>query len=74
MIGLQEMILQCVDDKLFVLPAWPEDWSVDFKLHAPGKTVVEGIFSDGEVKSINVSPETKNNDLILNINTMPDKH
>lgn len=59
MINLQEMILQCVEDTLFVLPAWPRNWNVDFKLHVPGKTFIEGIYMDGDLKSINIDPERK---------------
>src|SRR5690606_23580707 len=44
MIGLQEMLMQTVDDKIYVLPAWPTDWDVDFKLHAPDNTTVECVY------------------------------
>ena len=40
MIGLQDMAMQAVDGQVFVLPAWPKDWEVDFKLHAPGGRVI----------------------------------
>lgn len=65
MIGLQEMLLQTAQEKLFVLPAWPKDWNVDFKLHAPDNTVVKVIYQDGEVKVKKVKPATKQSDLIL---------
>jgi|GEM_PF-2627680 len=35
MIGLQEMLLQTIGDQIVLFPAWPKDWAVDFKLHAP---------------------------------------
>ena len=40
------MLLQPAHDGLLnasivLLPAWPCDWSVKFKLHAPQRTVVE---------------------------------
>ena len=41
-IGLGEMLMQTVGDKIILLPAWPRDWDVDFKLHAPKQTIVEG--------------------------------
>ena len=41
-IALQRMVLQADDGKLHLRPAFPNDWDVEFKLHAPGKTVVEG--------------------------------
>jgi hypothetical protein len=40
MIGLQDMAMQAVDGQVFVLPAWPKEWAVDFKLHAPGGQVI----------------------------------
>ena len=39
---LQAMLLQTEDKTILLLPAWPADWDVDFKLHAPYNTVVEG--------------------------------
>ena len=42
MIGLQEMLLQEMPDgELLLLPAWPKEWPVRFKLHATGGRVVE---------------------------------
>ncbi len=41
MIGLQDMVMQAADGQVFVLPAWPKDWTVDFKLHAPGGQVIQ---------------------------------
>jgi hypothetical protein len=37
MIGLQEMLLQTNGDSLLLFPAWPKEWDVTFKLHAPKK-------------------------------------
>jgi hypothetical protein len=52
MVGLQEMLVAAdpVDLQLVrFLPAWPEDWDVDFKLHAPGQKIVEGAFVNGKL-------------------------
>ena len=43
MVQLQEMLLQTPGDKLHLFPAWPAEWDVDFKLHAPRQTMVEGV-------------------------------
>jgi hypothetical protein len=40
--ALQMMALQTHDGAIRKLPAWPKDWDIDYKLHAPGNTVVEG--------------------------------
>ena len=39
---LQEMVLQTWDGKDYVLPAFPDDWGVKFKLHSVNGKVVKG--------------------------------
>ena len=39
--ALQSMLLQSDGEKMFLLPAWPEDWDVSFRLHASNNTTVE---------------------------------
>ncbi len=51
--------------KLRLLPAWPTDWDVDFRLHAPRQTVVEGRVRDGELVSWTVTPERRKEDVIV---------
>jgi hypothetical protein len=65
MIGLQEMLLQCVGEKLYLLPAWPRDWDVDFKLHAPGQTTIECTFKNGKVDRLVVTPPERERDVVL---------
>jgi len=59
MVTLQRMLMQEAGDKILLLPAWPKDWNVEFKLHAPQKTVVECVFRDGKVTSLKVTPESR---------------
>jgi len=40
MMTLQLMLMQCDDKRIQLLPAWPDDWTADFKLHAPYQTTV----------------------------------
>ncbi len=47
MTTLQKMILQAEGEDIQLLPAWPKDWNVKFKLHAPHRTVVEGEWKNG---------------------------
>lgn len=63
MIGLQEMLMQCFDDKILLFPAWPQDWDVDFKLHAPKNTTVEGKLKGGKLVELQVSPESRRSDV-----------
>ncbi|MEX2567573.1 MAG: DUF5703 domain-containing protein [Cyclobacteriaceae bacterium] len=65
MIGLQEMLLQTHDGKLHMFPAWPKDWDVEFKLHAPKKTIISGNLINGELMDLKITPERRNEDLIL---------
>jgi hypothetical protein len=47
MITLQLMLMQCDGKRIQLLPAWPKDWTADFKLHAPHQTTVEGHVENG---------------------------
>jgi hypothetical protein len=64
MIGLQEMLMQVDDKKIYLLPAWPKDWDVHFKLHAPYQTTIEAMVKDGKVKVLKVYPESRRKDII----------
>ena len=59
------MLLQHVDDKILILPAWPQDWDVSFKLHAPRKTTVEVDLENGQLTSLKVTPESRRKDIEL---------
>ncbi len=64
MIGLQEMLLQCVEDKIYLLPSWPQDWDVEFKLHAPGNTTVECTYRQGKIEKLIVTPIEREVDIV----------
>lgn len=69
MVGLQEMIMVADpfgDHKIHLLPAWPLEWDVRFKLMAPGKTIVEGEVKAGRVIHLKVSPSERMKDIIIN--------
>lgn len=63
MIGLQEMLMQTSDERILLLPAWPHDWDVRFKLHAPHNTIVEATVKEGKVAQLNVSPPARAKDV-----------
>jgi len=65
MIGLQEMLMQTIGDDIRLLPAWPKEWDVDFKLHGPGQTTVEGRVRDGKIVEMKVSPESRRKDVTV---------
>ena len=63
MIGLQEMLMQCFDEKILLFPTWPKTWDVKFRLHAPQNTTVEGTLKDGELIDLKVVPGDRRNDV-----------
>lgn len=67
MIGLQEMLMQTGSDgkKIYILPSWPLDRDISFKLHAPEKTEVEVKLQDGKIVYLNVTPSSRIDDIVL---------
>ena len=54
-----------VGDKIYILPTWPKEWDVDFKLHAPYKTVVEVKARSGKITELKVTPASRRKDIIV---------
>jgi alpha-L-fucosidase 2 len=63
----QSMIMQTdpYSDSIYLLPAWPEEWDVDFRLHAPDNTLIEGRVKNGEIESLEVTPISRMNDIVI---------
>lgn len=64
MIGIQDMLLQNAGKKILLFPAWPRQWDVHFKLHAPDQTIVEAELKNGAVQSIKVTPQYRAADIV----------
>jgi len=64
---LQEMLLQSdpLSNKIYLLPSWPKDWDVRFKLHAAHETTVECEYVNGGIKSLTVFPKSRKADLVI---------
>ncbi len=73
-IALQRMLMQCDlpatavsgearGSKIHLLPSWPREWNVSFRLHAPGKTVVEGCVEQGVLRAFRIEPEERREDV-----------
>jgi hypothetical protein len=60
---LQAMVLQPDGRAIHLMPAWPKDWNVDFKLHAPYNTTVEGSYIHGRFERLAVTPAGRRNDV-----------
>jgi hypothetical protein len=70
MIGMQEMVMQThalpgERGKIRLLPAWPKEWDVDFKLHAPYKTTVECKAKSGNITFLKVIPNQRRSDMVI---------
>jgi hypothetical protein len=65
MIGLQEMLMQTDDKRILLVPAWPKDKDVHFKLHAPYNTIVEAEWKNGKLEMLKVFPEERKKDVEL---------
>ena len=65
MIGLQEMVMQTIGKKIYILPACPKEWDVDFKLHAPKNTTVECRLENGKITKLKVVPETRSKNVVV---------
>jgi hypothetical protein len=61
----QAMLLQTDGDQIFLFPAWPREWEVDFKLHAPRQTVLEGRYRGGRLERLRVTPATRRADVTV---------
>jgi alpha-L-fucosidase 2 len=64
MATLQFMLMQCNGKEIRLLPAWPDDWTADFKLNAPIQTTVEGHVEHGKVTHLKVTPADRAKDVI----------
>ena len=62
--GLENMIVQSHGNKIYLFPAWPEEWDVNFKVHAAQNTVLEGVYQNGVLQSLTVTPSSRAADVI----------
>ncbi len=64
-IALQRMLVQEGGGKIFLLPAWPAQWDVDFKLHLEGSAVLTGTVKDGKLVRWDVTPAARRADVVV---------
>ncbi|MBW7891965.1 MAG: hypothetical protein H3C48_13280 [Chitinophagaceae bacterium] len=62
---IQTMLLQTEGDRIYLLPAWPKEWNVKFKLHMPGNRQIEAEWKDGKMAAVRKYPA--GNDAEVNI-------
>ncbi|MHC4119006.1 MAG: DUF5703 domain-containing protein [Planctomycetota bacterium] len=63
--ALQRMLVQEADGKILLLPAWPADWDVDFKLHLERNTAIRGKVVDGKLTDWSVEPANRKRDVVV---------
>jgi hypothetical protein len=64
-IALQSMLFSCEGKSMRLFPAWPADWDVRFKLHAPFNTTVQGVYKNGTLAELTVEPPERRADLVV---------
>jgi hypothetical protein len=65
MMTLELMLMQYDGKRIQLLPAWPSDWTADFKLHAPYRTTVEGHVENGKITNLKVTPQSRAKDVVI---------
>ena len=61
---LQSMLMQVRGDVVLLFPAWPKEWNVDFRLHAPKNTVIQGRYRNGKLEQFQVTPPERAKNVI----------
>lgn len=62
--ALQNMLIQTEGKKILLFPAWPSKWDVEFKVHAPENTIIEGKLKNGKLSGLKVSPANREQDIV----------
>jgi alpha-L-fucosidase 2 len=65
MMTLELMLMQSDGKRIQLLPAWPKDWTADFKLYAPYQTTVEGHVENGKITNLRVTPQSRRKDVVI---------
>ncbi len=63
--AFQRMLVQEAGGKIHLLPAWPADWNVDFKLHIAAGGVVTGTVKDGKLTAWDIQPPERKRDVVI---------
>lgn len=71
MIALQKMLMQEIDQRILLFPAWPDDWDVHFRLHAKGNTWIEGRLQNGNFTFLETLPDQRYADITPYIGERP---
>jgi hypothetical protein len=64
-LAVQNMLVQCEGQEIRLLPAWPKEWDVDFKLHVPGPAILECRVRGGVVEKLKIDPPEREKDILV---------
>lgn len=62
---IQVMLMQCDEKEIRLMPSWPKEWDVSFKLFAPDNTTVECQYKNGKIEKLVVMPDWRKKDVVL---------
>ena len=62
---IQTMLVQAEGNDVYLVPAWPAEWNVKFKLHVPGNRQVEGEWKNGKMVSVKKYPAGNDAEVIV---------
>jgi hypothetical protein len=57
------MLMQTDGRQIRLLPAWPQDWDVEFRLRAPYQTTITGKVERGKIVRLEVTPAGRRQDV-----------
>lgn len=60
---LQHMVMQVAGSEIYILPAFPKEWDVNFKLYADKDTIVEVSYQKGKIEKLHVYPKERIKDI-----------
>jgi alpha-L-fucosidase 2 len=65
--ALQTMLVQDNGNEILLFPAWKKEWDVEFKLCTRYKTIIEGVYCDGKLQSLKVTPQEREKDVVIKL-------
>lgn len=61
--AFQSMLIQSEGREIFLTPAWPEEWSGEFRVRAPYQTTLTGKVKNGSITRLKVHPASRRKDI-----------
>jgi len=64
-VALQCMLVQEAGERILLLPAWPADWDVDFRLHLRQGTILSATVKDGHLVTWDIRPAARRAQVVV---------